>query len=64
VPFKGCDVLDENNAINVLKTSQALLVNRYCGYGSIEAAKQAVEIDAALEPERCRIILKGIGAIR
>lgn len=64
LPFQACDVLDRDNAVNILRAYQALLVNKNCGTGNIEAAKQLLEIDSALDPDRCRAVLRGIGAIR
>lgn len=63
IPLAGCDVLDRDNAINVLRASQAVLVNKYCGTGNIQAAKQMVETETSLDNDRCRSVLKGIGAI-
>lgn len=63
LPFQACEVLDPDNAVNVLKTYETLLVNKYCGTGNVNAAKQLVEIEMALDNDRCRAVLKGISAI-
>lgn len=63
LPFQACDVLEIENSLNILRAHQALLVNKFCGYGSIEAAKQGLEVDAVLDEPRCRTILKGLRAI-
>lgn len=63
LPFSACDVLDVENSLNILRTYQALLVNKFCGYGQIEAAKIGLQNDAVLDEPRCRIILKGLRAI-
>ena len=63
LPFSACDVLDIENSLNILRTYQALLVNKFCGYGNIQAAKIGLENDAVLDEPRCRIILKGLRAI-
>ncbi len=64
LPFQACDVLDSSNAINLLRANQVMFVNKYCGTGWVEGAKQLVEIGEALDNARCRQILQGIGAIR
>jgi hypothetical protein len=64
LPFSPCDVLDAESAINLLRTSQVMFMNRYCGTGSIETAKYYLENDLSLDPGRCRQILQGLGAIR
>ena len=63
LPFAACDVLDIENSLNILRTYQALLVNKFCGYGNIQAAKMGLENDAVIDEPKCRIILKGLRAI-
>lgn len=62
--FHACDVLDADNAISLLRANQVMFVNKYCGTGWVEGAKQLVETEMALDNARCSQILKGIGAIR
>jgi hypothetical protein len=64
LPFSACDVLDENNAINVFRASQVMFMNKYCGSGMIEQSKQLLENEMALDNYRCRQVLQAMGAIR
>lgn len=64
LPMQACTGLDPANALNILKTYQAILVNKHCGTGQIEGAKQLLDVGMALDETRCRRVLQAIGAIR
>lgn len=64
IPLSACDALDPENAQNIILTYKALLVNKNCGYGSIEAAKQAVENEIfVLDEVNCRRLLRAFRVI-
>jgi hypothetical protein len=63
LPFSACDVLDENNAINIFRASQVMFMNKYCGSGMIEQSKQLLQNGVALDDYRCRQVLQAMGQL-
>lgn len=64
LPLQACDVLDSDNAINILRLYEIKLLTYHCGYSSTHQAKMALDSDGTLDAVRCRQLLQGLGAIR
>lgn len=63
VPF-ACTALTPDTAVDIIRANRAILTMKYCGVGSFEGGKVALETEFAPEPQRCREILKAVGTLK
>jgi hypothetical protein len=57
LPLLSCELLDPENAVNIMLTYHAILTLRFCGTDNPDNAKQLLESGVATSPAECRAFL-------
>jgi hypothetical protein len=58
LPMGACELLDSENARNLMLTHRAVLTSKFCGTINFQAAKQLVQMGNAPRPAECRTLLE------
>lgn len=57
LPMGTCDLLNADNARNIMLTHRAILASHFCGTTNFNAAKQLLQLGDATNPDECRALL-------
>jgi len=63
LPMGTCDMLDADNAQNIMTTYRAVLLSKFCGSINVNEARQMLASDNAADPAECRELLSVMHAL-